>query len=223
MMEGEADLTARQREILAFFRGREYPPSIREIGENFGITSPNGVVCHLKALIKKGYLRQVAPHQSRSYLLARNGQSETGNPRGSEAPQYSRRVSDIVEQAPPVPMPADARCCWTTVIEKVEAGASSAVNLAPSSVAKPFIADMKDRRAMGIAKYGVPVHFKNGRNALVDAYQEVLDLIVYLQAASEQHPDSPIMVAVWDAISMGVRLKGAILKHEGNHAGRAES
>jgi repressor LexA len=31
-------------------------PSLREIGDQFGIASPNGVVGHLKALARKGLL-----------------------------------------------------------------------------------------------------------------------------------------------------------------------
>lgn len=54
------NLTDRQRDILQFIhRSVEdggYPPTIREIGEAFGIRSTNGVNDHLKALEKKGYV-----------------------------------------------------------------------------------------------------------------------------------------------------------------------
>lgn len=43
------------------------------------------------------------------------------------------------------------------------------------------IADAQERQAFGIAKYGVPVRAFNGRRALVDAYQEQLDLLCYLR------------------------------------------
>src|SRR5262249_15995009 len=53
-------LTERQREIYDFIRSkiesRGYGPTVREIGEGFGIKSPNGVMCHLKALEKKGLI-----------------------------------------------------------------------------------------------------------------------------------------------------------------------
>jgi hypothetical protein len=42
-------------------------------------------------------------------------------------------------------------------------------------------ADMKARDALGRARYGVPLSTRNGRDALVDAYQEALDLCVYLR------------------------------------------
>src|SRR2546426_1081113 len=53
-------LTDRQEKILAFIKksiqDQGYPPTIREIGEHFGIRSTNGVNDHLKALERKGYL-----------------------------------------------------------------------------------------------------------------------------------------------------------------------
>ncbi|HEV7757878.1 MAG TPA: transcriptional repressor LexA [Acidimicrobiales bacterium] len=56
----ETTLTARQREILEMIeqhmRERGYPPSVREIGEAVGLTSPSTVHAHLGALQKRGYL-----------------------------------------------------------------------------------------------------------------------------------------------------------------------
>jgi repressor LexA len=55
-------LTPRQREILEMIeqhmRERGYPPSVREIGEAVGLTSPSTVHAHLGALQKRGYLRR---------------------------------------------------------------------------------------------------------------------------------------------------------------------
>ena len=52
-------LTKRQRIVFDFIRdkiqNRGYGPTVREIGEQFHIKSPNGVMCHLKALEKKGF------------------------------------------------------------------------------------------------------------------------------------------------------------------------
>lgn len=45
------------------------------------------------------------------------------------------------------------------------------------------IADMRARDGFGRAKYGTPLQAGNGRDALVDAYQEALDLVVYLKQA----------------------------------------
>jgi repressor LexA len=52
--------TERQLEIYAFIRdkihSRGFGPTVREIGQAFKIRSPNGVVCHLKALERKGLI-----------------------------------------------------------------------------------------------------------------------------------------------------------------------
>ena len=52
--------TERQMEIYEFIRdkihSRGYGPTVREIGLGFKIRSPNGVVCHLKALERKGLI-----------------------------------------------------------------------------------------------------------------------------------------------------------------------
>ena len=46
-----------------------------------------------------------------------------------------------------------------------------------------LIADMKARHEAGVAKYGTALRVWNGRDAVVDAYQEALDLLVYVQQA----------------------------------------
>ncbi|HWB00438.1 MAG TPA: transcriptional repressor LexA [Pirellulales bacterium] len=73
-------LTERQREVYGFIRdkirSRGYGPTVREIGTQFGISSPNGVMCHLKALEKKGLISR-EPNMSRAIMLA------TETPEGS--------------------------------------------------------------------------------------------------------------------------------------------
>lgn len=65
-------LTSRQREIYEFLKdkivNRGYGPTVREIGAKFGIRSPNGVMCHLKALEKKGLISR-EQHMSRAIQL----------------------------------------------------------------------------------------------------------------------------------------------------------
>lgn len=57
-------ITPRQREIFEYLRekivARGYGPTVREIAQHFGIMSPNGVTCHLKALEKKGLITREA-------------------------------------------------------------------------------------------------------------------------------------------------------------------
>ena len=57
-----AGLTVRQRKVLEVIRNsidrRGYPPSMREIGDAVGLTSPSSVAHQLAALERKGYLRR---------------------------------------------------------------------------------------------------------------------------------------------------------------------
>lgn len=63
----------------------------------------------------------------------------------------------------PEPIPNASRPIWELVIE-----------------------DMRDRDHVGRVRYGTPLQAHNGRDALVDAYQEALDLCVYLRQAIEE-------------------------------------
>jgi repressor LexA len=78
-------LTARQREIYQFIRskiqGRGYGPTVREIGNEFDIKSPNGVMCHLKALQKKGLIHR-EPNMSRAIQLLDDPTSAPPAPTG---------------------------------------------------------------------------------------------------------------------------------------------
>lgn len=73
-------LTPRQRLVLDTVRAsverRGYPPSMREIGEAVGLTSPSSVKHQLNALERKGYLRR-DPHRPRAIEVV---QPETAEP-----------------------------------------------------------------------------------------------------------------------------------------------
>jgi repressor LexA len=57
-----SQLTEKQKRIYDFIRdkieSRGYGPTVRELGTAFNIKSPNGVMCHLKALEKKGLIKR---------------------------------------------------------------------------------------------------------------------------------------------------------------------
>ncbi|MBC19204.1 MAG: repressor LexA [Planctomycetaceae bacterium] len=59
-MRSTGELTKKQKSVYDFIRDkirhRGYGPTVREIGDHFEIRSPNGVMCHLKALEKKGLI-----------------------------------------------------------------------------------------------------------------------------------------------------------------------
>src|SRR5690606_35722982 len=60
----DVTLTPRQREILEvieqYQRDRGFPPSVRDIGQAVGLTSPSTIHAHLATLDKLGFLRRDA-------------------------------------------------------------------------------------------------------------------------------------------------------------------
>lgn len=60
----------------------------------------------------------------------------------------------------------------------------------PRSVWELVILDMQERDKTGREKYGTPLQTFNGRDALIDAYQEALDLVVYLRQAIEERNEN---------------------------------
>ncbi len=68
-----SELSDRQRAILDMIREttqeRGYPPSVREIGESVGLTSPSSVAHQLKNLQRAGYLR-IDPNRPRALVLS---------------------------------------------------------------------------------------------------------------------------------------------------------
>jgi repressor LexA len=68
-----SELSPRQRAILDMIREttleRGYPPSVREIGESVGLTSPSSVAHQLKNLQRAGYLR-IDPNRPRALVLS---------------------------------------------------------------------------------------------------------------------------------------------------------
>jgi repressor LexA len=83
VVDAKPALTSRQKQIYDFLkdkiRNRGYGPTVREIGTHFGIRSPNGVMCHLKALERKGLITRES-HMSRAIQLSESPQLRTSLP-----------------------------------------------------------------------------------------------------------------------------------------------
>jgi repressor LexA len=105
-----SQLTERQREIYDFIKekieDRGYGPTVREIGLAFDIKSPNGVMCHLKALEKKGLIKRTG-FQARAIQLTdhRRGGSAglpllglvaAGSPIAAEETQERLELGDLL-------------------------------------------------------------------------------------------------------------------------------
>ncbi|MEM6468767.1 MAG: transcriptional repressor LexA [Planctomycetota bacterium] len=90
-------LTERQRKVYELIRelivNRGYGPTVREIGEEFGIKSPNGVMCHLRALERKGLIRR-SPNKSRAIELV-----ESPERRGHSLPMAGKVAAGLAPLA----------------------------------------------------------------------------------------------------------------------------
>ena len=89
-----AKITARQRQVLDFIeqqmRDRGYPPSVREIGEAIGLTSPSTVHSHLNTLQRLGYLRR-DPTKPRAIEVRWDPNSGRRDGAAAGAPRAARR------------------------------------------------------------------------------------------------------------------------------------
>ncbi len=101
---GADGLTERQRRILEEIKHavetRGYPPSVREIGEVVGLTSPSSVNYQLKVLERKGYLRR-DPHRPRALEVLSPGDiDETGSGDAQPTPRYVPLIGRIAAGGP---------------------------------------------------------------------------------------------------------------------------
>ena len=82
------DLSERQLQVLDFIREkvteRGYPPSVREIGEALGLSSPSTVHSHLSALVKAGLVKR-DPSKPRAI--------EVLSPQGSRSARSKERLA----------------------------------------------------------------------------------------------------------------------------------
>ena len=121
-------LTDRQKDVYEFIRdkirNRGYGPTVREIGEQFDISSPNGVMCHLKALEKKGLITR-EPNMSRAIQLAAEPIEERGcRWPGASPPACCTRRSSRTSGSTSRPCSARTRtcsCCKVTGDSMIEA------------------------------------------------------------------------------------------------------
>ena len=75
----KSSLTERQRKILQFLKRyvsrRGYPPTLREIAQNFRIKWTQGIEKHLRALEKKGYIKRSSGARSIEIMGFSQGRS----------------------------------------------------------------------------------------------------------------------------------------------------
>ena len=118
--DGPADgdgLTARQRLVLETIRSsverRGYPPSMREIGEAVGLTSPSSVKHQLTALERKGYLRR-DPNRPRAIEVMHPDDSRAIGALAGEGPVFG---DEHLATGDAVPTPS-----YVPVVGRIAAG-----------------------------------------------------------------------------------------------------
>ncbi|WNB87555.1 transcriptional repressor LexA [Cellulomonas sp. ATA003] len=116
---GGDGLTPRQRLVLDTIRSsveqRGYPPSMREIGEVVGLTSPSSVKHQLTALERKGYLRR-DPNRPRAIEVVQPDDSRSISAwQGQPAPQPYGEESLASQDSAPAPS-------YVPVVGRIAAG-----------------------------------------------------------------------------------------------------
>ena len=113
-------LTERQLAVLEFIQAHQarhgYPPTIREIGEQLGIKSTNGVNDHLKALERKGMLSRTG---SKSRAMEVHG-SSSSRPITSDISTSGPIFSGDLGEDDSLSVPMLGRIAAGTPIESIE-------------------------------------------------------------------------------------------------------
>lgn len=109
---GPDGLTARQRLVLQTIRvsveTRGYPPSMREIGDAVGLTSPSSVKHQLTTLERKGYLRR-DPKRPRAIEVVHADDSRGVAPWSGDAPEVELGESGTERLTAPAYVPVVGR------------------------------------------------------------------------------------------------------------------
>jgi repressor LexA len=116
----ESGLTPRQRAILTVIREtverQGYPPSVREIGEGVGLTSPSSVAHQLTTLERMGFLRR-DPNRPRALVVAEL--PEAAAPAATGAPVRAPRLRPVADDDSEQRLPQAA---YVPVVGRIAAG-----------------------------------------------------------------------------------------------------
>ena len=85
-------LTARQRQILDFVQRKQeserITPTLREIAAHFRFSSPNAALCHVQALLAKGFLKSLPGRARALQIVDPNAPKDRSRPRVVSIPIY---------------------------------------------------------------------------------------------------------------------------------------
>ena len=95
----------------------------------------------------------------------------------------------------PAPVKNEHPALWPIVMaDLIQEIAANRITVM-SAVAVEVLDDMKQRHEFGLKKYGTPLQPFNGRDPLVDAYQEMLDACVYLRQWMQENKSNSTIIA----------------------------
>jgi hypothetical protein len=120
------------------------------------------------------------------------------------------------EQPPPAEVPG-AVPSWDLVITDLDARLRRLEGPAP--ILSALLLDARERDLAGRKRHSVPLQAGNGRDSLVDAYQEALDAMVYLRTAIEEAPppanDLRLRARYEAATGLALGIRALIAEREG--------
>lgn len=124
-------------------------------------------------------------------------------------------------QHQPAPTRSDRPAIQDLVIQDLQAsirlGRRGAGEDGREDLSVRVIEDIDARKQVGLERYGTLLQAFNGRDALMDAYQEALDLVVYQRQVLEEKPENPRVRFTYEqALDICVILRKTI--EERDHA-----
>jgi hypothetical protein len=126
-------------------------------------------------------------------------------------PQHSCRPATAAQ---PPPKPNEHPAAWDLVLEDLVDALELGTHEYWETHAR-LVEDIRARDAEGRRKYGVPLQPHNGRDMLVDAYQEALDLVVYLRAAQEEGLPVAKSNVYQRALDIAIDLREMLFERDG--------
>ena len=206
------ELTARQEEIYEYIKKyskeNRMPPTVREIGNHFEISSTNGVRSILAALIKKGYLNR-APRLSRGIEIV-----DTDGSAAETAPSNTIEIPIVDRVAAGTPILAVQNLEGTVTIDRDFLACRSdvfALRVKGDSMinAGIFDGDLIFARQQKSAERGEIIVAQVDNEATVKYYQPLADHIE-LRPANPKY--RPIIVNKGKDFSIAGRVIGVMRK-----------
>ncbi len=183
MVRKSKGLSDRHMKILDFLgkhQDKGYPPSIREIGEQTGISSTSVVNYYLEQLEKWGYIERDR-HISRGVRVLPDKLAEIGNTFAAPAQAVARAINDFIRvplagrigASLPMPVPASDFSYYSP-----EEGVDIARSLLPAKKAEKLFA------------------LEVSGTSMIDAMVNDGDIVIMRQVGNAETKDGD-MVAVW--------------------------